>query len=237
MNEELIILLAAAASLGFFHTILGPDHYIPFIVMSKAGKWSWIKTCRVTLLCGLGHVGSSVVIGIIGIAAGLSISRIEFFESFRGNIAAWLLLGFGLAYFIYGLRRVFKAKTHSHQHAHEDGTLHTHEHSHHHAHSHVHKKRSGSGLSPWALFVIFVFGPCEVLVPLLMYPAAQESVSSVILVTLVFSFATIATMLGAVLVAIFGLKSIALKGIEKYSTAIAGATVALCGIGMLFLGL
>jgi len=33
MSNELMILLVTAASIGFFHTLLGPDHYLPFIVI------------------------------------------------------------------------------------------------------------------------------------------------------------------------------------------------------------
>ncbi|MCF8374497.1 MAG: sulfite exporter TauE/SafE family protein [Bacteroidales bacterium] len=236
MNEELLFLLVTAASLGFLHTLLGPDHYIPFIMMSKAGNWSWGKTIRITVLCGLGHVGSSIVIGLVGIILGLSIAKIELFEGFRGSIAAWLLVGFGLAYFIYGCRRAYKNKPHTHVHLHEDGIAHKHEHKHHKTHAHVHAEKSNSKITPWALFIIFAFGPCEILVPLLMYPAAQKSPTAIILVSLVFSLATIATMVASVLVAVFSLHKIPLKGIEKYSHAIAGATLALCGLGIIYLG-
>jgi len=33
-SGEITVLLATAASLGFIHTLIGPDHYLPFIVMS-----------------------------------------------------------------------------------------------------------------------------------------------------------------------------------------------------------
>jgi hypothetical protein len=52
MSDSLTILLLTTGSLGFFHTIMGPDHYLPFIVMSRSGKWSNKKTIWVTILCG-----------------------------------------------------------------------------------------------------------------------------------------------------------------------------------------
>ena len=73
----MLILIATAASIGFFHTILGPDHYLPFIVMSRSGKWSVKKTMLVTLLCGLGHVLSSILLGVAGIALGVAVFRLE----------------------------------------------------------------------------------------------------------------------------------------------------------------
>src|SRR5665647_2449113 len=100
--DEIVLLSLTAASLGFIHTALGPDHYLPFIVLSKARHWSGTKTMWITFLSGVGHVGGSVVIGLIGIALGISLNKLTFIEDFRGNIVAWLLIAFGLAYTIYG---------------------------------------------------------------------------------------------------------------------------------------
>ena len=33
-------LLAAAFGVGVVHTLLGPDHYLPFIMLAKARGWS-----------------------------------------------------------------------------------------------------------------------------------------------------------------------------------------------------
>ena len=49
--------------------------------------------------------------------------------------------------------------------------------------------------TPWALFIIFVFGPCEPLIPVLMYPAAHANWLAVTAVCLAFGLATIGTML------------------------------------------
>ena len=140
MTNSLWLLCITAASIGFFHTIFGPDHYLPFIVMKKARNWSFIKTMLITFVCGLGHIGSSVVLGAIGIAAGIAVMKLEVFEGFRGNIAAWALIGFGLAYFVWGLRAAVKNKPHKHLHLHQDGTDHLHVHSHSDEHAHVHDK-------------------------------------------------------------------------------------------------
>jgi hypothetical protein len=67
VTGELKALVITAASLGFFHTLLGPDHYLPFIMMSWARGWSGLKTGLITFLCGLGHICSSVVLGLIGV--------------------------------------------------------------------------------------------------------------------------------------------------------------------------
>lgn len=237
MSNELLILIAAAASLGFFHTLFGPDHYLPFIVMSKSGKWSLRKTTLVTVVCGVGHVLSSVLLGILGVALGIAVSKLEVVESFLGNIAAWALITFGLVYFIWGVRRALRSKPHKHLHKHEDGFSHMHTHKHMEKHMHVHGEKSAKSITPWALFTIFVFGPCEPLIPLLMYPAAKSSLPGLLLVAGIFGAITILTMLSIVLISTFGINLIPTARLERYTHATAGATVFLCGISIQFLGL
>lgn len=236
MESSLLILSGTAVTIGLIHTLIGPDHYLPFIVLSEARKWNMKKTLLITFLCGVGHVLSSVVLGFIGIAAGLSLSKLEIFESFRGNIAAWLLIAFGFVYMVISLRKLYRNKTHTHSHAHNDGTTHEHEHAHISNHSHVHLSDK-KNLTPWILFVIFVLGPCEPLIPLVMYPAAEGNMGGVIIVSLLFAAATIGTMMAVVLAFRLGLSRINLRPIEKYVNVIAGATICISGLAIQVLGL
>src|SRR4030042_542705 len=137
MNDSIALLSVTAISIGFIHTILGPDHYLPFIVLSEAKKWTLKKTMFITFLCGLGHVLSSVVLGLVGIAVGISVNKLVSVESFRGNIAAWLFIAFGLVYMIISVRNLYKKRKHIHSHSHLDGDSHAHEHDHHKEHSHI----------------------------------------------------------------------------------------------------
>lgn len=130
MTREVILLATTASTIGFLHTLTGPDHYLPFIVMAKARKWSIIKTTWITTLCGLGHVGSSILIGAIGIVFGIGVKELELIEGFRGNIAAWLFIAFGLIYMLWGIWRVINHKQHKHFHSHNDGSVHIHDHTH-----------------------------------------------------------------------------------------------------------
>jgi sulfite exporter TauE/SafE len=236
MNDSIAILSVTAISIGFIHTLLGPDHYLPFIVLSHAKKWSLKKTMLITFLCGLGHVLSSVVLGLIGIAIGISVTRLVSVESFRGNIAAWLFISFGLVYMIVSIRNLIKKRKHSHSHFHIDGEKHIHEHDHHKEHTHIHQEEIVK-TTPWILFLIFVFGPCEPLIPILMYPAAENNISGSILVSILFSVVTVGTMMSIVLAFKLGLSKINLKPAEKYSHLIAGAMIFFSGLAIQFLGL
>jgi nickel/cobalt transporter (NicO) family protein len=235
MNNEIILLSTTAASVGFLHTLLGPDHYIPFIALAEAGKWSRKKTIFITTLCGIGHVSSSIILGMIGILLGTALFSLQSIENFRGNIAGWFLITFGLLYTLYGIRLARKNKTHVHLHPHIGEGLHSHMHSHGDEHAHFHEEKKKN--TPWILFLIFVFGPCEPLIPLVMYPASQNNTPGVITVSVVFSLITIVTMLSVVLISQSGIKMLPVKKFEKYMHSLAGFVILLCGIGVQFLGL
>jgi len=236
MLQEINILAATAASIGFVHTVLGPDHYLPFIVIAKARSWSIFRTSWITFLCGLGHVASSILIGAIGIAAGIGVSKLEGIETQRGDIAAWLFMGFGLIYFLWGLWRGLKNKPHAHFHKHASGIYHAHPHNHAAEHNHPHTGKA-LNLTPWILFLIFVFGPCEPLIPVLMYPASKLNLGGMVIVAAIFAIVTIVTMLGIVLIFTYGIKRLNFGYLEKYTHAIAGGIIFLSGFAISFLGL
>jgi sulfite exporter TauE/SafE len=219
-STPIVLLCLTAGSIGVFHTLLGPDHYLPFIAMGKARRWSATKVAWVTFLCGIGHVLSSVALGGIGIALGIAVGKLEIIEGFRGDLAAWALLVFGLLYMVWGIRRAWRLHAHSHDHS----------------HGHVHES-DAKNITAWVLFTIFVFGPCEPLIPILMYPAARESRLGTVLVAGVFAVATIGTMMTVVMSAVLGFRFVDTSRMDRYTHAIAGGTIALCGFAVVFLGL
>jgi sulfite exporter TauE/SafE len=237
MNTDIGLLMLTALSIGFIHTVIGPDHYLPFVAISAARNWTRRKTMLVTAACGVGHVLGSIVIGIIGIAIGASLHRLQWLEGLRGDFAAWALTAFGLTYMAWGLKRAWRERKHSHEHIHADGTRHRHSHGHqvHDEHVHVHIQLdtdNARSITPWALFIVFILGPCEALIPLLMYPASQHSWWGLGLIVATFALTTIATMMGIVYLATRGLERFPLASAERYSHALAGAALSLCGIGI-----
>jgi sulfite exporter TauE/SafE len=230
------ILLVTAASVAFLHTILGPDHYLVFTAMGKARAWSLSRTLQITLICGLGHVLGSIIIGTIGIIAGAQLASLVEIEGVRGSLAGWALLAFGLMYFAWGMKQAGRSHRHSHVHIHED-VVHDHEHDHRSDHSHVHESGARRSITPWAMFIIFVLGPCEALIPLFMYPAAQQSTPLIIAVALVFSIVTLLTMLACVAATSIGLEKLKLPTTGRYAHAVAGASVLACGAAISFIGL
>lgn len=191
----------------------------------------------ITTLCGLGHVAGSVLLGLIGIGFGIAVGSLEAIESARGDWAAWGLIAFGLTYAVWGLKKALKNQPHHHLHDHGDGQVHSHEHTHHHDHAHVHPAKSGLGMTPWALFVIFVLGPCELLIPLLMYPAAQSSWLGMLGVAGIFGLTTLLTMTSIVAISLLGIERLSFAPLQRFSHVLAGGAVAASGSAIVFLGL
>lgn len=230
--NELILLSLTAASLGFIHTALGPDHYLPFIVLSKARNWSVSKTMLITFISGVGHVGGSVVIGLVGIALGISLNKLTFIESFRGDMVALLLILFGLVYTVYGFYKFLKNGGHHHL---PDFLIPKSIRQIKHQVNHgLEKKVDETKLTPWVLFIIFVFGPCEVLIPMLFIPAVQRSTIGIASVALFFGITTIATMMFIVYLAHLGSSFLKFKSKEKYMHLLAGLVILTAGLGMYF---
>lgn len=232
MPGELHILIVTAITIACLHTITGPDHYLPFIALSKARGWSFGRTLMWTIICGCGHVWSSVLLALGGSAIGWSLSKVSWLENVRGGIAGWVLLVFGLVYGIWGLIRAYKNKSHKHFDTYEDGKLYVYEHK----HGEVVQPKERYKVTPWVMFIIFLLGPCEPMIPLLYYPAAQHSWSGMLLLILVYTFFTLATMIVMVVLGYYGISFFKTEKLERFMHALGGLTIFICGAGMVFMG-
>ena len=236
-TATLPILIATAVAIAFLHTLVGVDHSLPFVVLGRARSWSLRKVMVITAVCGVGHVLSSVLLGSIGIALGVALNRLELFESVRGSLAAWLLIGLGGLLAARAAWRTLRGKPHSHSHAHVDGVVHYHSHDHVYS-EHRHPEQAvQSETTIGALFLVFVLGPCEPLIPLMMAPAVAHSWGLVALVAVTFGVVTLATMLSVVALGYLGLRSINFARLEPHAELIAGLAIAGSGLAIQVLGI
>lgn len=231
-------LLAAAAGVALTHTLLGPDHYLPFVMLSRARRWSRARTLAVTVACGAGHVLASALLGLFGVALGVGVARLERVEAVRGDLAAWALVAFGVAYFVWGVRRGVRHARGLEAHAHGE---HVHVHTgstHPHGHEAEHRARPGGPSTTfWVLFTVFVLGPCEPMIPLFVLPASRGRWDLAIGSAVLFSVLTIATMAAVTAVSTAGMRRLPFTSLERWSHALAGAVLWLSGAAILTLGL
>lgn len=210
------LLLGTAASLAVVHTLLGIDHSLPFVALGRARGWLLGRTLLVTALCGAGHVASSVLIGAVGVGLGIATDALLWLESARGELAAALLIGFGLTYAAWAVWRGLRGR---------DGT----------------RLQGGPAVAdrvtPWALFIVFVLGPCEPLIPLMVVPGMARDWLAVAAVVGVFGLLTVAAMLLAVVAAWRGVALLGAARVGRHADVAAGLVIAASGAAVLFLGL
>ena len=238
MSPELSVLLVTALTLGVIHTAVGLDHTLPFVLLGRARKWSLAHTLVVASTCGLAHVLSSVVIGLLGATLAVGLASLSWFEKTRGSWAAMGLMVFGLVYSAKALWNIRVASPHRHVHLHKDGTVHGHLHGHGSSHAHWSSlpTNSKSGVT-FALLVVFLLGPCEALLPLMTAPSLMNNPSASMVVALVFGAATLLTMNVLITLGWHGLQSTWLARLEPHMHWVAGVIITLSGVGMQFGGL
>jgi hypothetical protein len=201
--------LLAALGVAVLHAAVGPDHYLPFVALARVRGWSRARTLGVTTVCGLAHVASSLVLGALVLLVGSSLGVLESLEAGRGAFAAWALLVFGLAYALWGARHAWRG----------------------HGHAALHHEQRGTTF--WALFAVFVLGPCEPLIPLVFLPAAGGRWALAGVTALVFGLATIATMVLLVALGYAGVQRLPLGFLDRWAHSAAGLVLALSGVAML----
>jgi nickel/cobalt transporter (NicO) family protein len=238
MTSELSVLLLTALTLGVVHTAIGLDHTLPFVLLGRARSWSLAHTLMVASLCGLAHVLSSVIIGLLGATMAVGLSSLSLFEDTRGSWAAIGLIVFGVAYSARALWNIRVASPHRHTHIHTDGTVHRHLHGHGNSHAHWSSlpSQSHSGVT-FALLIVFLLGPCEALLPLMTAPSLMNNPTASLVVACVFGGATLVTMNVLVTFGWFGLRSSWLTRLEPHMNWVAGVIIALSGVGIQFGGL
>lgn len=217
MNETglFLALAGAAVSVGSLHS-LAPDHWVPFAALARAQDWSATRTTRITFLCGFGHVTVSALLGLLGLAFGRAV--FEGAGQKMEAVAGVLLIGFGLAYGMWGLKRAAGQRVHGHVHAHYD---------------HVHDT---SKKTAWALFLLFSADPCVAVIPLL-FAAASLGTAPTVGLVLLYEAATIGTMIALVLPARAGVSLFRFPWLDHWGDAVAGGLIAATGLVVTVLGI
>jgi len=75
-------LMIGTFTLAATHTV-SPDHWFPFVMVGRANNWKTPWVLMLALIAGVGHVGTSVAIGMVGVFAesGTSKEVAEFLEN------------------------------------------------------------------------------------------------------------------------------------------------------------
>jgi hypothetical protein len=204
----------AAVTVAALHS-LAPDHWMPIAALARAQRWSAARTSRITLACGLGHVTTSVALGLLGVFFGVEVFAT--FGSRLESIAGLMLIAFGIGYGVWGLKHA---------------AAHVHGHGHHH-YDHVHEPQQAT---PWTLFLVYLADPCVAILPLMVATAPLGWLPLLGLVVL-YETTTIVTMALLVLPARSAANTV-VRGqwVHHYLDAVAGGFIAAVGVTVAILG-
>jgi len=235
MSQELSILALSAATIAFIHTLLAPTTICPSLPWPGPGLVSGTDRGDYRPLRGRPHPelhpagrgGHCAGPGdIVFRAAGCNPGKpgCVGLHEFRTGLP-------GLGPAAGAENRASRTRA-----SHPDGHVHTHGHTHAGEHVHVHED-GARRITPWVVFRHLRPRPLRADDPGHHVPCRQGNYFNVIIVTAIFGAVTTLSMLAVVLGASLGLRSIPLKPWDRYSHALAGATLFLCGAAMQFLGL
>jgi hypothetical protein len=234
------LLVATVAAVGVLHTLV-PDHWAPIAVVARQQGWSVLRTARAAAVAGLGHVVSTLALGValwaLGVAVATRYGHVV-------NVAAALaLMGFGAWIVWSGWRELREGDDdghehfgHAHLHRHDDATQHVHWHEHDqrdwhavlggvavmHQHGHAVAGRT-------ALLLILGSSPMIEGIPAF-FAAATYGVPLLGVMAGVFAVSTIATYVTVSALAVAGLQRVSLGPLERYGEILSGGFVGLVGL-------
>ena len=207
MNGAFWVLAVGAASVGALHSV-APDHWVPFAALARARGWSAWKTARITLACGFGHVTVSAALGVGALLLGMEGLRL--FGERLESVAGILLMAFGLAYAVWGLRSAMHEKLHAHP--------------------------ADSSATAWTLFLLFSADPCVAVMPIL-FAAAPLGAGRAAAVVLVYEAATLGAMIPLVLLSRAGAMRLRWHWLDHHGHSAAGGIIAAVGLAVTLLGI
>ncbi len=246
-HQAVVLLLIAAVAVGVLHTMV-PDHWAPIALLARQYGWNRGRVARTAALAGLGHVISTLAIGVIVWAAGAVFAqRFGHGMSLLSSIA---LIGFGLWIAVGSWREMHGRDrdhghshfSHAHEHRHSDGTEHRHWHEHHeddwHAvdgnlalaavHEHEHAASSRT-----ALLLILGSSPMIEGIPAF-FAASRYGVSVLAIMAVLFGASTMLTYVVLCVGSASGMERLNLGRFEQYGEVISGSFIALLGVIFLF---
>ncbi len=226
------VLVAGSAAVGAVHALL-PDHWVPFVVLSKARGWDIQRSLAAVAAGGVAHLASTAALGLLLAFAGTeALTRVGPAAELGG---AALLTVFGLVLSLRGLR---VARGEGRSHGHDHGPARGHDADDHREESHSHDLPARPPGWRGLLLQGAVLGarPCAEAVPVFLAAAAYGLTSSLLAVA-AWVAATLGTMLAVVWLSLHGLRAMKPELLARHGELAAGLIILFMGLGAVILGL
>ena len=233
MHEGTVyLLLTTAAGTALLHTLI-PDHWLPFVLIGRARKWSAGTTAFVSGFSALIHALLSVALGLVALGIGLTAG--EMVGETLERAGAVLLILFGLAYAGWAWRkgghfhpggRLLHSREGGQGCAGGEGHGHP-DHLHYHADEGLIRGRPG--WSAMGLALIVGLNPCVLILPVMLASANRGS-TVFWLVVGAYILPTVLLMVGLSVLGVVGGRRIPVPGAARYMEAASGLLIAVLGV-------
>lgn len=194
VSSSLILAMLAVTAV---HALM-PTHWLSFVLVARAQRWSRRKMLEVVLVSGLGHVTTTALVGLAAAALGKELHRHA--EKLDTPLPALILLAFGLYYLVVGWRRE------GHRHC---------------GHDHSDDPIMADRVAAWALFVEMAVSPCETLIPVF-FASGQLPWATLVVMALVMSGLTIVFMAVLASLAFAGYQKLTFPWLERNERVLLG---------------
>jgi nickel/cobalt exporter len=234
----LIQIFFASLLLSVIHASI-PNHWLPLIAIGKSEKWTLSEIILGTAITGFAHTLSTVIIGIIVGVVGYKLSAS--YGIISGVIAPAILIILGIIYIILDLKGIKHTHVHftldkPHRPSDHDHELH---HDHHdHLHSHIlsvnpqaNKKTKWAVLSTLSLGMFLT--PC-IEIEAYYFQASTIGWVGIWIVSAVYTFVTVGTMMLLVYLGMKGVKNIRSHFLEAHEKRISGIVLIAVGLVVYF---
>lgn len=244
---------ATGFTVAFVHAAI-PTHWLPFVLASRAQRWSRTKTLVIRAVAGGGHVLFTTLLGILIVWLGIAV------DERLGHVFPWIAGGALILIGLYYVVRQWMGNGHAHTHVfgghasklHHDHADHGIDHFHPHVHSHE-PADHGQGIeitlgdemrhlrameqpkptSDWvaigSLLALLTFSPCEGFLPVYLSGIRYGWIGFALL-SAILAGATLAGMMLFTWLTLIGLEKLKLQLLERYESAILGGALCLLGI-------
>lgn len=214
--ESIIKILLGSLALSIIHALI-PNHWMPLIAIGKTENWSRSETLRATVITGVAHTLSIILIGIVVGLFGYKFAA-TYVEAAK-IIAPLVLLVLGIIYLLAELDSSRK---------------------HHHHHHHVETANLAAKRSQFQILAVLgtgmFFSPC-IEIEAYYFSAGTIGWVGILVVSAVY---LLVTVLGMVLLVDFGMKGVnaleeKLHFFEDHEQGLTGAVLIFLGIVAYFI--
>lgn len=207
-HDVMLSLLGGGLVAAFLHAAL-PTHWLPFVLVGQAQRWTLARTLGAVATAGLAHIATTAVLGVLLVAAGLALDR--WIAGVMPYLSAALLFALGSFYLIRAtLRRSAPVTPNGHV-------------------MELAEPSVSHRAAFWGLVAMLAIAPGEVLLPIYM-SSAHAGPAALGLLTLTFAVGTIVGMGVFTTLARAGASVLRLERWARYEGAILGLVLLTLGL-------